>query len=501
MVTYLKKSLIAFFVFQMIAVASSMFAADSITLQALRFDEKRDVKFDMLPTRRVGGARMEGKVKIENGQSWIELKFQNLKPAVLFGGDVTCYVVWAVNRDGAAQNLGELTVDSGGGGQTLEFSTGLRNFAVLVTAESYYQVDGPSELVVFSNAPKADPPVMADAVVFNDLGPAPKYGIESVGDVKYDGKKPLELVQAERVFDLAKGLNAEHYAASLYRQAQIALIQATQMYERNRKDGAQRYSRSSVASSNEAIRVTKRQIAFEELEKQIAERQAKMESLESRAKEAEEQLAQTTREREETMASLKDATSQVENLQDQRSQLEGELGNLRRQQEEAAKSMQQMQASIQQMRASMKDLETEKETLQGRLQGALSKVADTRDSARGYIVNLPDILFDVGKATLKPDAQIVLAKLAGILLMMTDLNVRVEGHTDSTGSAEFNLRLSRERASSVANLLSTQGVDASRIQTEGYGMERPVADNSTASGRQKNRRVEIIIAEGEISAQ
>jgi outer membrane protein OmpA-like peptidoglycan-associated protein len=226
-----------------------------------------------------------------------------------------------------------------------------------------------------------------------------------------------------------------------------------------------------------------------------------MDSLESRAKEAEEQLAQTQREREETMASLKDATAQVENLQDQRSQLEGELSNLRRQQEEAAKSMQEMQASLRQMRASMKDLETEKETLQSRLQGALSKVAETKESARGYIVNLPDILFDVGKATLKPDAQLVLAKLAGILLVMTDLNVRVEGHTDSTGSAEFNLKLSQDRAGSVATLLSTQGVDAARIQTAGYGMDRPVADNSTAAGRQKNRRVEIIIAEGEISAQ
>jgi outer membrane protein OmpA-like peptidoglycan-associated protein len=148
----------------------------------------------------------------------------------------------------------------------------------------------------------------------------------------------------------------------------------------------------------------------------------------------------------------------------------------------------------------MKDLEVEKVDLQGKLQSALSQVADTRESARGLIVSLPDILFDVGQATLKPDATIALAKLAGILLIMDDLNLRIEGHTDSTGSPSFNLRLSQRRADAVFDLLSSQGIRSSRIRTVGYGVERPVADNSSAEGRSRNRRVEIIIAEGEIAA-
>jgi outer membrane protein OmpA-like peptidoglycan-associated protein len=126
-------------------------------------------------------------------------------------------------------------------------------------------------------------------------------------------------------------------------------------------------------------------------------------------------------------------------------------------------------------------------------------VADTRESARGFIVNLPDILFDVGEATLKTDATVALAKLAGILLIMQDLNLRVEGHTDSTGTASFNLRLSERRADSVFDFLAAQGIQVARMKTAGYGMERPIADNSTAAGRSQNRRVEIIIAEGEVS--
>ena len=132
----------------------------------------------------------------------------------------------------------------------------------------------------------------------------------------------------------------------------------------------------------------------------------------------------------------------------------------------------------------------------GRLQSALSHVAETQDSARGYVVNLPDILFDVDEATMKPEAQLVIAKLAGILLIMPDKQVTVEGHTDSTGSAEYNLDLSQRRAVSVMGLMQSQGLDSNRLRAIGYGMQRPVAENATSGGRSRNRRVEIVISEG-----
>ncbi len=469
-------------------------ATEALTLHALRFSEKRDVKFNFLPTRRVGEARMEGKVKIQEGQSWIEIKYEKMKPAVLFAGDVTCYVVWAVNRDGAAQNLGELWVRPGEEDGSAQFSTGFRNFAVLVTAEAFYQVDSPSEMVIFWNDEKADPPVQGDSIFFDSFAAAPAHGVESVADIRYDGKKPLDLIQAERVMDIARRLNAEKYAPKLFSQAQLALVQATNTFERNVKGGAQRYARSSVASANEAIRLTQRRVQMEKLEQQIAERQKQTQALESRANAAEEQLEKLGQERQAALANLNETKKQLEGLRTERAQLEQAMNSLQK----TTANLRQQQQQLEQDKA---QLQQDKAQLQTRLQSALSKVAETRESARGLIVNLPDILFDIGKATLKPQANMALAKLAGILLVMPDLNLRIEGYTDSTGSTEFNKKLSQERAQSVYDLMTEQGVDASRMQTAGYGMEHPVADNSTAAGRQKNRRVEIIVAEGQIAEQ
>jgi outer membrane protein OmpA-like peptidoglycan-associated protein len=483
-----------------LAVSLSMFANTDLQLDILRFAEGRTVKFNMVPTARVPGARMKAEVKYEEGQERIEIEYDELKPAVLFGGDVTCYVLWAINRDGAAQNLGELWVRPDSDSEKVEFSTGLRNFALVVTAESYYQVGRPSDFVIFQNDGRADPPVPTDSLIFSSFASSARHGVENLSSLKYDGKKPLDLLQAEVVYRIASDLNASEYANELFAQATLALEQATLMYNRSVNKGVQRFARRSVAASNEAISLTLRKVELEELEAQIAERQAQMASLESRAKaaelranEAEEGLAQA-RERSkelsrlasESEAQVAKATRSLEEVRTERAALEAALESLRAQQER--------------LQASMQDLQVEKVDLQGKLQSALSQVADTRESARGLIVSLPDILFDVGEASLKPGASMALAKLAGILLIMDDLNLRIEGHTDSTGSPSFNLRLSQRRADAVFDLLSSQGIRSSRIRTVGYGMERPVADNSSAEGRSKNRRVEIIIAEGEISA-
>lgn len=474
-------------------------AAESLTLNVIRFDDRREVKVNMMPTRRVADARMEARVRFRDGQFWIELRYQRMKPAVLFGGDVTCYVLWAVNRDGAPQNLGELWIRPGEENGSVQYSTGLRNFSLLVTAESYYQVDRPSELFIFWNDGRPDPPVPVDPLTYSDFAAAPRIGVETIANVRYDGRKPLDLVQAEMVFEQAKRLDVQKYAPDLFAQATVALEQATAMYQRDRTRGAGEYARRSVAATNEAIRTAVRLREVERIEAVLAQRRQEMAALEERAsqaeseaeraqaqvREAEAALRQTTAEREEAMTAVQAMTQQLDAMRSERTELESRLTRLR--------------AEREQMRSSMQELQVEKSTLEERLQGALSQVAETRESARGYIVNLPDILFAVGEATLKPEAQIALAKLAGILLIMQDLNVRIEGHTDSTGSPSFNQGLSERRAAAVFDLLNRQGITASRVKTAGYGLERPIADNSTAEGRQRNRRVEIIIAEGEIA--
>jgi outer membrane protein OmpA-like peptidoglycan-associated protein len=219
-----------------------------------------------------------------------------------------------------------------------------------------------------------------------------------------------------------------------------------------------------------------------------------MTALADRAVSAEKRIESISREQEAALQELNQMKEERETLLAERAQLElsrseleSSLADLRREQTD--------------LRSSLLELRTEKVLLQDRLQSALSEVADTRESARGFIVNLPDILFDVGEATLKPAATTALAKLAGILLIMQDLNLRVEGHTDSTGTASFNLRLSERRADSVFDFLAEQGIPSNRMKTAGYGIERPIASNATADGRSKNRRVEIVIAKGEVEEE
>lgn len=472
--------------------AGEIMAARDLLLYPVRFDPRREVEVSMLPTRHIPGSSMTAKVRLDQGQARVRLESRNMKPAILFGGEVTSFVVWAVNRDGAVQNLGEFWVRPGSGRENHEFSTGFQNFALMVTAESYYQVSRPSEFVLFWNDKTPNPPVITDELMFTAFDPSPAVGIDNLANVDFTGRKPVELIQAERVFELAQRVDGRQYAPDLYSDAELALEQATLMYDRNRSQGAAQFGRRSVAAANEAILLTLRKKEVEELERRIAERRQQMGDLETRAREAEESLEQSRLEKIRFQSELDSVSGQLD-------QVRREHEMVQRQRVELASELEGMRREQAQLQESMRALREEREMLQSRLQDALSLVADTRDSARGIIVNLPDILFDVDRATIKTEAQIVLAKLTGILLIMRDLNLRVEGHTDSTGSAEYNLRLSRQRADSVYNFLVSQGIDSQRIITAGYGLTRPIADNSTAAGRQQNRRVEIVIARGEVA--
>ncbi len=488
--------------------APAALAASGPTLNVIRYPERRDVEVNMVPTSRIPRAEMKAKVKFEEGQSRIEISYDNMKPAVLFAGDVTCYVLWAINRDGAAENLGELWVRPEHDSDSLKFSTGLRTFALLVTAEPYYQVSRPSELVIFYNDNRPKPPVGSDLLDYTAYAPAPKYGLETLANVRYDGDTPLDLLQAEKAFEIAGRLGAEKYASDIYHEASIGLQQARTVVQTRAQRGAQEYARKSVASSNEAIKVTLRKLEAEELEKRIAERQAEMASLESKAAAAEARAEEIERQKQQAERAVEQANSELRRIEAEKSSLQSAMEGLRRQQSELRASMAQLQGQLRDLRDEKARLEAEKEKLredktvvENRLESALSLVAETRESARGLILSLPDILFDVNKATLKADTKIPLAKLAGILLIQPELNLRIEGHTDSTGSASYNLELSQQRARSVFDFLADQGVSAQRMVSAGYGKERPIADNATAAGRSKNRRVEIVIAQGTVAEE
>ncbi|MCZ6768618.1 MAG: OmpA family protein [Acidobacteria bacterium] len=440
-------------------VAPLLATPADIELAVINFAERHKVEFEMVPSHRVPGVRIRTKVEFEEGQNRIEISWAHMLPAVVFGGDITCYVLWAINREGTYENLGEFWVRPGRNSDKMEYSTGLRNFALMVTAEAYYLVRQPSPMVVTYNQPSEDSRAPATPLIFSDFGPLPKSDRETLDLATYDSKAPLDILQAERVLEIARGLGASQYAADIFQEADIRLQQARQMAKSSRSQrGSQEFARKSVAASNDAIQISLRRQEAEKAEAEVRASQMELDRIR----------------REKTTVESEKAA-----IESEKSALEAALGDLRQETQR---------------------LEREKGVLEGRLQGALSQVAETRESARGYIINLPDILFDIGQATLKPEARQLMARLAGILLIMQDHNLQVEGHTDSTGSFQYNLLLSESRARSVVNFMAQQGIDGERMIAIGYGFDRPIADNFTPQGRSRNRRVEIILSETEMAS-
>ena len=128
-------------------------------------------------------------------------------------------------------------------------------------------------------------------------------------------------------------------------------------------------------------------------------------------------------------------------------------------------------------------------------------VLQTRDTARGLIVNMSDVLFDTAKYSLRPLAREKLAKVAGIVSGHPGLRLDVEGHTDSVGGDEYNQQLSEHRGTAVRDYLTQQGMAVNSVTSKGFGKTQPVASNDTAKGRQQNRRVELVISGDIIGAE
>lgn len=549
-----------------LAFFAAPLAAVDVQLAAVQFPEGKSVDLDFAATSRVAPAQAEAEVQFKNGQARVEISYKKLPPAILFSGDVTSYVVWAVTRDGATENLGELIVrkQSGDG----EYRTGQKEFGLMITAEPYPMVLRPSELVVFTSVAPPPKKFKSTPVTLSAFAPAARLGNPTIGSMVYAGSEPIDLIQAQNVYQQAQQMGAEKYAPDAMRDASITLAQATNSYKAGKDKLGLDYSRRSLSQSSAAIRTTQQKMADEASAAEAARRAAELQSLEQQRTTAQKQAAdaqqQTLAAREQAVAAREQAAAAQQQLnraeqqaaaaqqqmtmlqqQAQAAQQEAAVAQERaaaaglsaeaadaarrdadaaRQRAEALASQasaaqaqaekttaevsaaaaaleaqkQQLETRVGQTEAENARLRAERNDLEGRLSGALSEVAQISQSARGVVVNLPDILFDTNKATLRQNAQVALAKLAGIVSLFPNINLRIEGHTDSTGGDAINVPLSRDRANSVMAFLQSQGVSAKRMSAEGYAARIPVADNATPEGRAKNRRVEIILAEGVI---
>ncbi len=439
------------------AASGAAFAAD-VNLTAVLFPDKISLDVPLARTNATPAkASAEASVRYADGQAKVKVSFKAMEPAILFGGDISSYVVWAVTRDGVVENLGELVVDESNDSGTQEYATGKKQFALMVTAEPAYLVARPTALVLFTSQGVPPAKAQSSSFAFGGFRPGIKFDVESIAGLTYKDKTPVALKQAERVLALADRYGAAEVNPKAIQEAKVTYTQALNSTKPGGSAKAVTdYSRRSITLASEAMRDVIRKRDAEAAAAEEARRKAETDALTNKAA-----TAEAARERTEV-------------------------------------TLAQVEAARQALAIEKAEIAAERDALAKRLTGSMAMIMETRDSARGAVMSLPGISFDTGKATLKPSAQITLAKLAGLALVFPNINMRVEGYTDSTGQAATNQSLSEARAKSVYDFLKSQGIAETRLAFQGLGPASPVADNATNEGRAKNRRVEIVAAEGEI---
>jgi outer membrane protein OmpA-like peptidoglycan-associated protein len=417
-------------------------------------------------------AKGQAKVTSERGGIHIEARFQGLTPANGFGPEYLTYVLWAITPDGRPNNLGEVL--PAGTKNNIDVTTALQSFGMIVTAEPYFSVTQPSDVVVLQNVILTDKTagVLEKVNAHYLLLPRGTYaqteGAKSnPNPITRDEKSPLELYQANNAVRIAQAAEADKYAPEIMKEAMQDLQNATAI-DQSKKGNRMleiTFARQAVQRAEDARLVT--------LRRQAAERQL---NADNAKRDAQNQAQQTQLEAQQAQLAAERARA---------AQAEADADRARA---EAAAAEAQARATAANKSASDANAVREK------LRAQLNSVLATSESARGLIVNMSDVLFDTGKYTLKPTTQISLAKVSGILQAYPGLKVQVEGYTDSVGSDEYNQKLSENRADAVRNFLLTQGVQESNITATGYGKAKPVADNATAQGRAQNRRVQLVVS-------
>jgi outer membrane protein OmpA-like peptidoglycan-associated protein len=434
----------------------------------------------------------EAKVEAKTGGTNIELKVRAMPQPTTLGAEFLTYVLWTVTPDGNTTNLAEIPIDKKGEGQ-LNVTAQSQTFALIVTAEPYFAVQLPSEIVVLENDTKKN--TKGKIYPDNDYKLMKRSQYSRLGNplaLAPDLKNvPLDIYEARNAVDIAKSQKAEQYAPEVFSKAQTSL----QMAEN---------SLASKAEKSQIMSNARQTIQFAEDARALSEERQEAERIQ-REKDAAAAAAAAKAKAEADAAAATEAKRQAELTAAREAQMTAEAAARSAQQKAAADAAAQaaaaQQAALQAKEQAAKDeaarAQAATEALRAQLLKQLNEVLQTTDTPRGLVVNMADVLFETGKYALSPDAQLKLAKLSGIIQAHPGLNLAIEGYTDTTGSPDFNLKLSQQRADTVREFLISQGLSADTITSKGMGQADPVADNSTAAGRRQNRRVEIIVS-GEV---
>jgi outer membrane protein OmpA-like peptidoglycan-associated protein len=461
-------------------------------------------------------ARGEAKVESKQGVIKIDAQMQKLQPATRYGAEYLTYVMWAITPEGRATNVGEVLLN--GDKTHLDATTELQSFGLIVTAEPYFAVTQPSDVVVMENfVTKETTGTIEEVDAKFELLQRGQYVLNvNPADIKalrLDRKVPLELYEARNAVQIARWTGAEKYAADTFLKAKQGLENAEGYLKgKSGKKPIGTVAREAAQMAEDARIITIKKIQAENL---ANERQAGAQR-EERA-EGERAAAQSETERVRMAAEVARAAAQSEadrmkrETDEQRAIAKADMDRATREKAEA-EAARMAAVAAQQAAQSETDkahlataeanalrlkAEAEKTELRAALLRQFSLVLETRDTARGLIVNMSDVLFDTAKYSLRPGAREKLAKVAGIISGHPGLRLEVEGHTDNVGGDDYNQQLSEQRGSSVRDYLTQAGIPGSSVTTKGFGKSQPVASNDTSAGRQQNRRVELVVS-GEI---
>jgi outer membrane protein OmpA-like peptidoglycan-associated protein len=462
------------------------------SITAINYQNRRSTEIGFQGSPLLPLANGQAKISSERGRIAISAEFRNLEPAQKFGHEYLTYVLWAITPEGKANNVGEVLLE--GNKSKISVTTALQTFGLIVTAEPYFAVSEPSDAVVLENValPGTSGTIQQMSAKYQLLGRGQySYNVAGVSQSYPKSKVPLEVEEARNAVEIAKAAEAEHYASDAFTKAQLSLDEAENLLKRkgNRREIVQS-ARDAVQNAADARQVTIRRRAEEEAAQQRtaeAQRtaQAQAEAADAAARQQQEAVA-----RQQADLQRKQAELQAEQEAQARAQADARA----QQERQAAAQAQDAAAQAQQAAARA---EQEKEQLRASLLQQFNRILPTTDTPRGLKVNISDVLFDTGKYDLRPPAREALARLSGIVVAHPGLKLQVEGYTDSVGGDVFNQTLSENRANSVRAYLINQGIDPTSITAVGYGKSNPVASNDSATGRQQNRRVEMIIS-GEI---
>lgn len=465
---------------------------------------------DLKSTGLIAQAGGQAKVEAKAAVTTVEAQVQGLTTPTSLGTEFLTYVLWAVSPEGRAINLGEVLFDNSGKA-TLKATTQLQSFSLFVTAEPYSAVRQPSEMLILENAIRKN--TKGRVFVVNDYQLMKRTQYQKLGNplaLSMDLKNiPLALYEARNAVDIAKSRGAEKYAPNVFTKAEGGLKMAENALARkaNKKEVIS-LARQAEQSSEDARALTAER---QEQERITAERAAAAAAARAQAEEKAAAAAAVAKQQadEEARRQAELAAAQQAQLKAEAAAKEAELrataaaneAQMKAAAEIAdAKAKAEADALRAKEEAAKSDAERARqaaEQLRAQLLDQFNRILETRDTPRGLVITMADVLFDTGKYDLRQNTREQLAKLSGIVLAHPGLNLSVEGYTDSTGSDELNQRLSEQRASTVREFLIGQGLGSDTITATGFGKAMPVANNDTPSGRQKNRRVELIVS-GEI---